>query len=363
MKLTSTDDVIELMDAYLPAAALGAAIERGLFWRLVDGPEPVDVLAAALDVPPRRCLHLCRLLAELGLLELDDHGVALSPVARSEIVETFTPEGWAVYASDLLEAYPVGLELSTNLGHPGSLWTLVEPGGRDHRADPAEIRDRHRAAVSYVHRMADDPERAEAFCRLLFDVHRPMAAHLADTLDLHGVDRLMDLGGGSGVVSFALLKRHQHLRAVVVDIATVCEAGRRIADEESVGDRITYHPADFTTDDLPTGFGMVLLCDVGHYGRPLFAKVASVLEPGGRFFIVHRLIDNGRAFALSDLVWGFRESLNDPEFAFTTVDQIVTDLAATGFEIESVGAMPNGAARITAVRAGARPRDAQARPS
>lgn len=37
--------------------------------------------------------------------------------------------------------------------------------------------------------------------------------------------RLMDLSGGSGVVSQALLQRHPELTAAVVDIANVC-AGR-----------------------------------------------------------------------------------------------------------------------------------------
>jgi 16S rRNA G1207 methylase RsmC len=67
--------------------------------------------------------------------------------------------------------------------------------------------------------MAQSPERARRFTRMLGEIHRPLAAELAETLDMTGVRRLMDLGGGSGVVSLALLNRHPELTAVVVDIA------------------------------------------------------------------------------------------------------------------------------------------------
>ena len=38
LKARTTDDVFDLMDAYVTAAALGAAMELGLFWLLDEGP-------------------------------------------------------------------------------------------------------------------------------------------------------------------------------------------------------------------------------------------------------------------------------------------------------------------------------------
>ena len=39
MKLTTKLEVIEMMGTFLPAAALSAALELGLFWRFVDSPQ------------------------------------------------------------------------------------------------------------------------------------------------------------------------------------------------------------------------------------------------------------------------------------------------------------------------------------
>ena len=51
---------------------------------------------------------------------------------------------------------------------------------------------------------------------------------------MRGVNRLLDLGGGSGVVSLALLCKRAELTAVVVDAASVCQVGRAIASENQL---------------------------------------------------------------------------------------------------------------------------------
>ena len=40
----------------------------------------------------------------------------------------------------------------------------------------------------------------------------PLAEELAGCLDMRGVERILDLGGGSGVISLALLEKHPDLR-------------------------------------------------------------------------------------------------------------------------------------------------------
>lgn len=341
MTVTSTSEVIAVIDGFLPAVALGAAMQRGLFWRLGDGPMPLDALAAELAIPRQRCVHLVRVLAHLGLVEEHQGAVELTSTARTEILGVFSEEAWALYADDILAHYPLGLDLASHLGHDGSLWALVEGAGPD-AGEPEPILERHRGSVGYVRKLAADPRRAATFGRLLYEIHLPLGEYLAETLDLRGDERIMDLGGGSGVVSLALLRRHPRVTAVVVDLPTVCAAGRDIARDDPAGTRLGFHAADFSVDELPTGFDLVIECDVSVYGRALFAKVAAALVPGGRFLIVDRHIDAGQPFGPSDATYGFRESLNDPNFAFPTVDELSRQLVDAGLDVESVTATPRG---------------------
>ena len=183
----------------------------------------------------------------------------------------------------------------------------------------------------YVDQMGEDPERARRFTRMLYELHEPLSKQLAESLDLSGVTRLMDLGGGSGVVSLALLRRYPDLTSVVVDIPNVCAAGREIAADYPLADRITFHPADFLSDDLPSGFDVVLECDVNVYGEELFGKVRESLHRSGRFVIVDQLAPAQGVAPSARLHWAFAGSLIDPDFAFPTVAQIKDLLEKVGF--------------------------------
>jgi hypothetical protein len=59
-----------------------------------------------------------------------------------------------------------------------------------------------------------------------------------ENVDIPGPQTVF-LGGGSGVVSFALLRRHHDLTAVVMDVENVCQTGREIASENKLEKRIT----------------------------------------------------------------------------------------------------------------------------
>lgn len=351
MKLTTTRDVIDMMGAYLPAAALSAALELGLFWQLVDSPKEANALAADLSIPSRRCYHWLRVLVDLNLLEQSGETFALSPVGRSAIIGAYSPESWALYASGIHDTYPLGLDLNSNLRCPGSVWPQLEQIIPDYiHSTRGSSQQEGNGLPSYVQKMAIDPQQARLFTQMLYEIHLPLAEQVVDDLDLTGVQRLMDLGGGSGVISHALLRHYPQLNAVVVDIPNVCAAGRKIADSTGVRDRISYYPADFLHDELPGGFDFVIECDICIYSEALFLKVAAALKEKGRFYIADRLIDAGQMLSSSNARRGFQESLNDPNFTFTKIEQVCQYLINSGFDIMGTGALPYGMQTILAIK-------------
>jgi hypothetical protein len=262
MKPTDADDILDLLDAAFPAAALGAALELGLFWLLETRPLHADEVARELGIPSVRCRYWLQMLSGAGLLEQNADGFSPSSAARSAILGTYSWDTWALLASEASERLPGLCDLPRSLREPDSAWEVM---GLTRRM--------------YVEQMREDAERARRFTRMLYELHRPLADELANCLDLSGVDRLMDLGGGSGVVSLAFLRRHLRLRATVVDVPNVCVAGREIAAENSLGDRLSYHAADFLRDELPSDFDMVLECDVNVYTVPLFGRGRCACSP------------------------------------------------------------------------------------
>ena len=171
---------------------------------------------------------------------------------------------------------------------------------------------------------------------MLFEVHQPLAQAVSELLggllDMTGVRRVMDVGGGSGVVSMALLRKYPALEATVVDIENVCIAGREIAAEQGLADRIRYHPAEFARDEFPTGFDLVVKCDVSVFGVWLYEKLWHALKPGGRLVFVEHVSPTEHSAPATRLEWTFLDSLDDPDFSIPTRPQIESMLAEAGFQ-------------------------------
>jgi len=131
----------------------------------------------------------------------------------------------------------------------------------------------------------------------------------------------------------ALLRKYPALTSTIVDIENVCVAGREITAEQGFSDRITYHPAEFTIDEFPSGFDLVLQCDVAVYSIELLRKLHQSLKPGGRIIFVDHFSPAKNLAPPTRLEWTFLDSLHDPNFSFPTLDEFKTQLAQAGFEV------------------------------
>jgi predicted TPR repeat methyltransferase len=325
MKPKTADDVFELMDAYVMSAALNAALELGLFWLLAEQPLDVPAVAQALEIPPNRCQYWLQLLSTTRLLDRGPKGYAPSSTAQSAILDACSQDTWAFLAREARDRFPAILDLALHIRQPGSTWAaqgLVPP--------------------DYFEQMVEYPEKARDFTRMLYEIHLPLAEALAETLDMGGVKRLMDLGGGSGVMSMALLRRYPDLSAVVVDIANVCAAGREIAVEQSLEERLTYHVADFTRDELPSGFDMILDCDVGCYNETMLPKIWTALNPEGRLVLVDQFApEPGLAPETFPYPhWLFLGSLESSDVSYPTATEVQTRLTQAGFRLLSEAILP-----------------------
>jgi predicted O-methyltransferase YrrM len=323
VKPKTTDDVFALIEAPVTSVALGAALELGLFWFLEKGPRSAEEIAHEFEIPKGRCSYWLELLRRAGLLEVSDDLYRLSPVSKDSIVDAFSHDSWALLAEETRIGLPVLTDLPGNLSQRGSIWDAMGLSQR-----------------RYMTLLIENPDYARRFTRMLFEVHKRLGDVLADHLDLSGVERLMDIGGGSGVVSIALAGRHPELSCVVVDLPNVCEAGREIAEEAGLDDRVTYHAANFVEDELPDGFDMVIECDVNVYADGMMEKVYKSIKPGGRLVVVDHFAPAKGVSPPCRLGWAFEGSLNNPDFSYITAAEVRQKILGAGFEITSEHPLP-----------------------
>lgn len=325
MKVTNTTDVYQMMQAYAGSAALNTALEFGLFWMLAEQSNTAEGLAQALNIPPNRCQYWLEVLVEMGLLERTDGMYLVSQVTRTAILEVHSQETWAFRARYRQEQYPAILDLSLHIQQPVSVWIAQ---GREPPND--------------YQRLRTHADWAARFTCMGYEYHLKQAAEIAATLDMTGVQRMIDLGGGSGVVSLALLERYPQLTSVVVDFEHVCAAGREIADVTPVADRITYLTADFINDELPSGFDLALECEVGIFNVPLFRKVHALLNPNGRIVLVAPWAPGEGLPPVGEIQSSFLGTLNDPDFQYTVTAVKQSYLVEAGFRHFSERTLSNG---------------------
>ncbi len=326
MKPKTTQDILELMSANVPSAALGAAMELGVFWLLAERPLSAAGVAQSLSIPLNRCHHWLEILCKLGLLASGAEGYAPSITARKAILNALSQDTWAFQAREDRDSSLSVRDLALNIRKPMSAWPV-----------------RNLTPSDKLRREQEDPGYVALFTRKLYEIHRPLAEQVANMLDLRGAQSLLDLGGGSGVVSLALLRKKHDLTSVVVDVENVCQVGREIAMENKLEKRVKYLPADFLQDDLPAGFDVVLLCDVGSFSEVLFRRIYDVLNPKGQLVIVDKFAPSRTHAPPSRLSSAFLFSLEYPSQSidFTTAEVVQTRLHQAGFRDLSVTSVPH----------------------
>jgi ubiquinone/menaquinone biosynthesis C-methylase UbiE len=318
MNPSTSDDIFTLIDSYVIAAALGTAMETGLFWILTKQPLDAQSVAHELNIPLNRCRMWLQILCSYDLLEQTDAVYIPSTTAQVAILDVYSQDTWAFLARESRQRVPAVRDLAQNIHVSGSVWDEIGLTPPDYFQD-----------------LQESPLRAREFTRMLYEIHLPLAASLADSLDMHGVDRMLDLGGGSGVMTMALLRSNPQLTAVVFDIPNVCAAGREIAAENAMEERIIFQEGDIIHNELPSGFDLVLNCDVGLYTGEILRKIHSVLNKAGRLVIVDKFAPTKEGAHPTRLHWAFLSSLENPDRTGTTAGEVADLLAQSGFEILS----------------------------
>jgi cyclopropane fatty-acyl-phospholipid synthase-like methyltransferase len=259
---------------------------------------------------------------------LDENGEGYTPstVAREAILDRQSQDTWAFQAREDRDLTLYMRDLVMNIGKPMSAWQAYDQ-------PPAD----------YLRQIEKDPVYTARFTRKLHEIHSSLAEQLAGMLDLQGIKAMLDVGGGSGVVSLALLRKRNDLTSIVVDLESVCQVGREIASENHLEKRITYMAADFMNDDLPIGFDLVMLCDVGSFGEGLFRRIYGILNRRGRLVIVDKFAPSQTGVPSSRLFAAFLAALESPaeSIDYITTDVVQTQLHQAGFRNTSITSVPH----------------------
>ncbi|MEM9291054.1 MAG: methyltransferase [Acidobacteriota bacterium] len=295
MSTLSPDDRLErLANAHQLSRAVQVAARLGLGQQLTEGPRSLSELAAATGSNPVVLGKLLRFLAQLGVVQaLDDDRFGPTPLSdRLHRVDNLAQgeEGWQAWSA-LPEALASG-EPAFPKVHGASFYRYAA----DHPRQAAHWRESQGARAQRV--------------------TPPVAA----VLPLEGATRIVDVGGGQGVLLAELLKRHPGCRGLLFDLPEAVVGSGEVFAAAGVQQRAQVVAGD-AFDAVPAGADLYLLCRVlsnwsdesaiAGLSALRRALQAGARTPSPRLVIVDALMPEGpagRAFAGPDLhhflLWG-----------------------------------------------------------
>jgi len=310
---------MQLALAYRSSAVLFAASELNVFSSLAEGSQSAAEIAkacGAADEPIRLLLDSC---VAAGMLSSAEGRYANTPTA-----EAFLVRGRPAYIGD-------GLKYAEDL-YPtwGGLATLMRTG---------------RPVLPPETILGDDKEKTRAFVLAMHERARGIGSVLPNDIDLTGRRRLLDVGGGPGTYSMALVAQTPGLKSTVLDRPGVLEVTREIVANAGFGDRVALLPGDYLQTPFGAGYDVALLSGMMHREtadgcRLLLQKTFDALDPGGLVIVSDVFFDDDRKnsppFATSFALNMMLTSEHGSAHAKTEMSRWMTESGFTAIDVRDM---------------------------
>lgn len=240
------------------------AAEKLMVFRTLDEEElSASDICRSTGIVREHCEPFLDFLVFLGLLHKRGSLYCNSSLARQHFIQARSVDWsqfWSEECARDFEALTVLEDVITS--------------GRDWRELLGKSRE-----PDYVLAMKD-PQWARNFTYALYDAYRQHAKILPEYLDLSSYRALLDVGGGSGVWSFALARAYPKLKVRILDVEYVCDAASEIIRSEGLSHRIKTVAGDMDRA-IPDGSDVIMFWNIGHIDTHVVKMAFESLPEGG----------------------------------------------------------------------------------
>ncbi len=149
-----------------------------------------------------------------------------------------------------------------------------------------------------------------------------------------GMRKMLDLGGGAGLYSIALVSSHPTIHGVVFEQPAVASVTREFISRYEAEDRISVMEGNYITDSIGEGYDLVFASATLNFAKNqmegLFRKIYDALNPGGLFITHQDGITDERTKPVEHVMEMLSAELQGLDFAITR-GLIADCMKKTGF--------------------------------
>jgi hypothetical protein len=264
-------EIYRLRDGLYAVDLLGAALVHfDFFTWLAEHPADLAAICRELQIVERPADVMLTLFTAMGFVELRAGVFHVTDLAREHLVKSSPWFLGSYYAA--LKERPV-------------LQDFVSVLRTGRVANWGSFKDEKAWAKAMEDEAFANQFTAAMDCRGVY-----LGPAVARNLDCRGCSRLLDVAGGSGIYACAVVAKHPHLMATVLEKPPVDGVARRAIEKRGFSDRVSVLAGDMLKEELPSGFDLHLLSNVLHdwdvpVVRQLLAKSFRALELGGMLVI------------------------------------------------------------------------------
>jgi hypothetical protein len=309
-----------VMGAFTSQAVYVAA-KLGIADLVKDNPRPVAELAAETNTNAGALYRVLRALSSIGVFtETAPKTFALTPLAEPLLSDRpGTMRDMAIWIGEEPHWRVYG-EMLHSVRTGKTAW------GRVHGEEV------------FPYLFQTDRALGEIFNRAMTSFSATVAPAIAAAYDMTGVETLVDVAGGHGLLLSAFLKANPNLKGVLFDLPEVIEGAGALLEGEGVADRVETATGDFFAS-VPAGADAYMMKHIIHdwddaRSIAILKNIRAAMNENGRVLIVEMVVKEGNEPDFSKIM--DLEMLVSPGGVERTADEYRELLANAGFRLTRI---------------------------
>jgi hypothetical protein len=326
--------LLEMIFGFALSRSIAVAAQFRIADLLKDGPKSADELALAIGAHPRSLYRLLRALASAGIFaEEADGRFSLTPLA--ELLRSDAPESLRAFAA--MMADEKNFEVWADLPYSIQNGAPVAP---------------HKFGVTWFEWLGQHPVKAKEFHDAMTSLSAGAVAAVMQSYDFTGINKLVDVGGGHGLLLASVLAKHQNMKGILYDAPAVVAGAKDLLVAHGVADRCETVGGDFLKS-VPAGGDAYILKHIIHDWSDedcltILSHCREGMKVGDKVLIVEMVIPERNVPAFSKLL--DLEMLLFLTGCERTEEEYRALLDAAGFELTRIVPTPAAYGVIEGVR-------------
>lgn len=279
--------IIEMLQGFYVSKAIGIAAELNLAEHLKNGDKNIAELAIITQTHEDSLYRLMRMLSCQGIFTEKRHRVFSQNRLSKALLNK--QESMRYMAFHMVNG------VNWNLFN--ELKSVVETG------ENAATKVLNSDVFSYLEA---NPEKNEIYNKAMSNSSVLLSQAVVSEYNFKNVKRIIDIGGGHGVLLSIILHKNKHLQGTLFDLSHVVEGANENFDKYGVSNRAESVSGNFF-EFIPQGGDVYLMKSIIHFldddrSIALLKKIKIVLPEKGKILLVEAIVENNNRYSFAKLL-------------------------------------------------------------